>query len=93
MPTSSTVQITSRTCINVNDKYDIAHWTARLGVSEQQLRDAVSKVGTVISDLEVETRALTWCAAPRNGQKNPPDPRPELKDRSLNVRYARAGWG
>jgi hypothetical protein len=31
--------------INVNEDYEVTYWTNKFGVSEQQLRDAVAKVG------------------------------------------------
>jgi hypothetical protein len=64
MPESFERQEFARTRININDKYEIAHWTARLNVSEQQLRDAVSRVGVLASDVERETRS--W---PSNSKK------------------------
>lgn len=58
MPESLQAQEFARTRINVNDKYEIAHWTARLNISEQQLRDAVSRVGPLASDVEYEAKNL-----------------------------------
>jgi hypothetical protein len=38
-----------RTRINVNESYELAYWTKELGVSEKTLRDAVAKVGVMVS--------------------------------------------
>lgn len=35
-----------RTHINVNEDYELRYWTKALGVSEEELRDAVRKYGT-----------------------------------------------
>jgi hypothetical protein len=50
------VQEQDRARINVNDHYDIAHWTARFSVSEQQLRDAVERVGVMADVVERELK-------------------------------------
>jgi hypothetical protein len=63
MPESFESQEFVRTRINVNDKYEIAHWTARLNVSEQQLQDAVSKVGVMVGDVEREIRSSDWTSS------------------------------
>jgi hypothetical protein len=34
-----------RARINVNEQHELDHWTRALGVSEQELRDAVSEAG------------------------------------------------
>lgn len=38
-----------RARINVNEPYEIAYWTKALGVSEKTLRDAVAKVGVMVT--------------------------------------------
>lgn len=38
-----------RTRINVNESYELAYWTKKLGVSEKTLRAAVAKVGVMVS--------------------------------------------
>lgn len=38
-----------RTRINVNEPYELAYWTRELGVSEKTLRDAVARVGVMVS--------------------------------------------
>jgi Protein of unknown function (DUF3606) len=35
--------------INVNEPYELAYWTNELGVSEKTLRDAVARVGVMVS--------------------------------------------
>ena len=34
--------------INVNEEYEVEYWTKELGISKQQLMDAVQQVGTSI---------------------------------------------
>jgi hypothetical protein len=65
MATPIEAQEMTRSRININDKYEIAHWTARLNVSEQQLRDAVAKVGVLVSDVEHELRNNAWSSNTR----------------------------
>jgi hypothetical protein len=38
-----------RARINVNEPYELAYWTKELGVSEKTLRDAVAKVGVMVT--------------------------------------------
>ncbi len=40
--------------INIGLRYDRAYWAFVFGVSQQQLRDAVRKVGTMAADVERE---------------------------------------
>lgn len=40
------------TKININQSWEIDYWTKELGVSEQQLRAAVSAVGTLVADVK-----------------------------------------
>jgi hypothetical protein len=40
-----------RSRINVNEPWEVQYWTKELGVTEQQLRDAVSKVGVMVTDV------------------------------------------
>lgn len=35
-----------RSRVNVEQDYELKYWTEKMGVSAQQLRDAVQKVGT-----------------------------------------------
>lgn len=42
--------------INVNEDYEVRYWTDKFGVSEQQLRDAVAKVGVSAQAVEEELR-------------------------------------
>jgi hypothetical protein len=37
-----------RSRINVNEDYEVKYWTGALNVSEEKLKDAVSKVGTSV---------------------------------------------
>ena len=38
--------------VNVNEDYELRDWAAKWGVSEQRVRDAVGKVGTMADDVE-----------------------------------------
>lgn len=40
------------TKINVNQSWEIQYWTKKLGVSEQKLKTAVSKVGPLVKDVK-----------------------------------------
>jgi hypothetical protein len=37
--------------INVNEDYEVQHWTKELGVSEERLRALVAKHGVMASDI------------------------------------------
>lgn len=41
-----------RSRVNVSEPHEIAWWTQKFGVSEQQLRDAVKKAGVSAKDVE-----------------------------------------
>jgi hypothetical protein len=43
-----------RTRINVNESWELRYWMDTLGVTEQQLRDAVKKVGVMVADVRKE---------------------------------------
>ena len=43
-----------RTKINVHEKYELDYWTKKFGVSPDELRDAVSRVGTSAEAVERE---------------------------------------
>lgn len=38
--------------INVNEDYEVQYWTERFGISSDELRDAVMKAGTSVTDVE-----------------------------------------
>jgi hypothetical protein len=38
--------------INVNEAYELRYWTKELGCTEQQLREAVKKVGPMVKDVK-----------------------------------------
>ena len=42
--------------IDVNDPQALAHWAKKLDVSEDQLRDAVAKVGSKAADVEMHLK-------------------------------------
>lgn len=42
--------------INLNEDYEVRDWSARFGVSEERLRAAVAKVGSMADDVEAELR-------------------------------------
>lgn len=37
--------------VNVNEDYEVRYWTKRWGVSEQELRTAVKRVGVMAKDV------------------------------------------
>ena len=37
--------------VNVNEDYEVAYWTQKWGVTEEQLRDAVKKIGVMSRDV------------------------------------------
>jgi hypothetical protein len=45
-----------RTRINLDEKYEVAYWTQKLGVSEEELRAAVGRVGNSSARVEEELR-------------------------------------
>jgi len=48
--------IADRQRVNVNETYELRDWAKKWGVSEQQVRDAVAKVGVMADDVERELR-------------------------------------
>jgi len=40
--------------ININEDYELAQWSKKLGVSPTQFRAAVEKVGDRVKDVEAE---------------------------------------
>jgi len=42
--------------INVNEDYEVRDWSKRLGVSPEQLKDAVKAVGSNAKDVEAHPR-------------------------------------
>ena len=43
-----------RLWVNVGEAYELRDWATKWGVSEQEVRDAVARVGKVASDVERE---------------------------------------
>lgn len=41
-----------RARINVHEAYELKYWSEKWSISEQQLRDAVSRVGPMVKDVE-----------------------------------------
>lgn len=41
-----------RSRINVNEQWEVEWWCGQLGVTPQQLRDAVKKVGVMVNDVK-----------------------------------------
>jgi hypothetical protein len=48
-----------RTHIDVNDEGDVEYWAHRLGVTRQQVVDAVRRVGDCVPDVERALAPLT----------------------------------
>jgi hypothetical protein len=42
--------------INVDEDYEVAYWTKTLGVSAEQLREAVKRAGVMVDDVRAELR-------------------------------------
>ena len=40
--------------VNVNEEYEVAYWSKRLGTTPEKLRAAVNKVGVMVNDVEKE---------------------------------------
>jgi len=40
--------------INLNEPYEVKYWTKIFGVSEEELRDAVRRVGNSVDDIAQE---------------------------------------
>ncbi|WP_426284968.1 DUF3606 domain-containing protein [Luteibacter sp. E-22] len=45
-----------RTRININEEYELRYWTKELGVSEEQLRTSVKRVGPMADDVRADLR-------------------------------------
>ena len=41
-----------RTRVNVNQDYEARYWASKWGISQDELRTAVAKVGPLVADLE-----------------------------------------
>jgi hypothetical protein len=42
--------------INIHEDYEVRYWTKRFGVTPEQLREAVAKVGTSAAAVETELK-------------------------------------
>jgi hypothetical protein len=42
--------------INIQKQHEVEYWTNRLGVSEDELRDAVKRVGPMVEDVQREIK-------------------------------------
>ena len=42
--------------INIQEPHEVEYWTNRLGVSEEELRDAVERVGPMVEDVQREIK-------------------------------------
>jgi hypothetical protein len=43
--------------INVDQEYEVGYWSQKLGVTSEQLRDAVRSVGTMVDAVEQHLRS------------------------------------
>ncbi|WP_006575424.1 DUF3606 domain-containing protein [Cupriavidus sp. HPC(L)] len=41
-----------RSRINVNEQWELHYWSARFGVTPQALKNAVAKVGVMVTDVQ-----------------------------------------
>jgi hypothetical protein len=46
-----------RTRINTSEDYELRYWSEKFGVSQDQLKAAVNKVGNSVSAVEAELKA------------------------------------
>ena len=46
-----------RTRVNVDQEHEARYWTEKWGVSKEELRSAVARVGPMVSDLERHFKA------------------------------------
>lgn len=42
--------------INITENYEVQYWTEKFGVSSEQLRNAVQRVGSLAADVEKALR-------------------------------------
>jgi Protein of unknown function (DUF3606) len=42
--------------VNIHEDYELRDWSKKWGVSEQQVKDAVAKVGVMADDVERELK-------------------------------------
>ena len=45
---------TDRTSINMNEPFEVRYWSKELGISTQQLKSVVGKVGSLTDDIRKE---------------------------------------
>ena len=45
-----------RNKINLNEEYEVQYWSKKFGVTPEQLREAVAKVGTSVAAVETELK-------------------------------------
>jgi hypothetical protein len=43
-----------RSRVNVHERYEVEYWTKKFGVTEQQLKQTVQKVGTSVESVRKE---------------------------------------
>ena len=51
-----------RSRINVNESYELNDWSRKFGVTPEQLKKAVKKVGSIASDVEAYLKKSTATA-------------------------------
>ena len=49
--------VQDRTRINISEDYELRYWSKKLGVTQDQLKAAVKKVGNSVSAVEKELKA------------------------------------
>ena len=54
MADDKTKKAADRRRIDVDEPYELAHWSRKFGVSIQRLTEAVQKVGTNVEDVAME---------------------------------------
>lgn len=41
-----------RTRVNIHEDYEVRHWTKHFGVTAEQLKESVRRVGPMVSDIQ-----------------------------------------
>jgi hypothetical protein len=54
MSNGKTKQVTNHNRIDLHQPYELGYWSRKFGVSEQELAEAVQRVGTNAEDVAVE---------------------------------------
>ena len=59
MDTTIKVGRPDRSKLNINDEYEVRHWTKRFGVTKAELQEAVDKVGNSVAAVKKQLGMLS----------------------------------